>query len=217
MQSQPDKARAAFEHAVSLAPTAEHLHHLAMLLTQERHHAAAAATLQQAVARCTRPDERSLLELELGLAHMEAGEHAAAVDALTRASRALPDHAVVHHALGVSCSELARLPEAIAHLSRSLAVSPANVVTLRALAWAYAASGDHEAAAIEYEHAASLEPTDAGLLRLAGDERLRLGHIAQAQVRAWMCWVVGAGMWACRCGINCHECMVSVLLLSFFS
>eukprot|EP00048_Salpingoeca_helianthica_P000875 m.44549 g.44549 ORF g.44549 m.44549 type:complete len:541 (+) comp10927_c0_seq2:42-1664(+) len=176
-----ENAREAFEKAVAIEPTGEHLHHLAMLLVQEKKHAAAADVLERACASCSRPDERALLDLELGLAHMEAGHHATAVTALTRAVAALPEHAIVHHALGVCCSELGQLPAAIAHLSRALSLSPTNAVTLRALAWAYGASGDTEAAAIEYEHAAALEPTDAELLRLAGDARLRLGQPALAE------------------------------------
>lgn len=171
------EARAAFETAVSCDERQpQFLHHLALLLYEQRHFAEAATQLRQALRVAGSAQERHVLGLDLGMALMESGQFAEAAAVLEQCQGATGEVALAHHALGVCYGEMGRLDDSIASLSRALALSPSYVLSLRALGWTYMQQGDAEAAAINLDHALALEPGSSELMALAADAHAKCGR-----------------------------------------
>jgi len=81
----------------------------------------------------------------------DAGDYTAAVDALTRCTKADPDNAEAWHNRGCCLYELGRPSEAIASYSQALMLHPGAGATLFARGLAREATGAIEAAAADFE------------------------------------------------------------------
>ena len=96
--------------------------------------------------------------VNLGLALFLQGKYQLSVDELEQAARALPTLPAAHLFLGLGHLKLGASDQAIAALSRSLELDPANLEAHRALAACHLAKGNYASAVQEFQAAFSHSP-----------------------------------------------------------
>jgi tetratricopeptide (TPR) repeat protein len=116
----------------------------------------------------------------LGIALLELGRAAEAIDSYSRALEIRPDHAETHNQLGNALLDLGRLDEAVASYRRALQINPGYPDGHNNLGNALLHLGRLEEAAASYGRALAIKPDYAEVHNNLGNALLDLGRVEQA-------------------------------------
>lgn len=116
----------------------------------------------------------------IGTVHLDAGRFAEARAAFDAALVIKPDHAVVHHNLGVLENELGHPELAVKHLEQAHSLQPNDADTLLELAVAKDKSGDKAGALETLRNAAEVAPADPFVQTVLGDVLSAAGEHEEA-------------------------------------
>jgi tetratricopeptide (TPR) repeat protein len=181
-ESDPTRARAAFEAALARAPDSHVARGGLAYLAAQRGDLREA--LKWAVeATEVRPDEPEPW-YRLGIYRSRAGEHDLAMAAYRRAIKAFPQHAQGHANLGAELFRRGDLEGAAKCFRRALDLDPDLPEAHANMADYLYRQGDHPAAEAEYQRAAELDPADVHCITRLGELRARAGD-ADAAAREY--------------------------------
>jgi len=137
--------------------------------------------LEQALAK--NPDDPKI-NVALGLAYLDRGDDARALERLQHAVKVAPDSAEAHNWLGVVLLDRSDFPQGIAALRKAVALDPKYARAYANLGSALAKSGEFEEAEAVFRKALALEPEsmtahfNLGMaLREKGDLKAALQHL----------------------------------------
>ena len=142
--------------------------------------------MEQALAK--NPDDPKV-NVALGVAYLERGENARALERLQHAVKVAPDSAEAHNWLGVVLLDRSDFPQGIAALRKAVALDPKYARAYANLGLALAKSGEFEEAEAVFRKALALEPEsmtahfNLGMaLREKGDLDAALQHLRRVVV-----------------------------------
>jgi tetratricopeptide (TPR) repeat protein len=137
--------------------------------------------MEQALAK--NPDDPKI-NVALGVAYLERGENARALERIQRAVKVAPDSAEAHNWLGVVLLDRADFPQGIAALRKAVALDPKHTRAYANLGSALARSGEFDEAVEVFRKVLTLEPEamsahfNLGMaLREKGDLDAALDHL----------------------------------------
>jgi len=172
-------AAASLQRALALAPNSEEvLLAAAELFLGRRAPVPALRVLEPLTRLCPSVGQYRYL---LGVALMQAGDMADAVDALREARKLEPDAPRTLVALGAALNDRKQHEEARTHLRRALELTPDGVEALAALAEAEAGVGDLAAAEEHAGRALALRPGDATAAVVLGAVRVKQERYGEAR------------------------------------
>jgi tetratricopeptide (TPR) repeat protein len=181
-QSERKDARGALEtlrQARALAPNSEEvLHAYAEASLAVRAPLVAIPVLEPLTRMCPTVGQYHYL---LGMALIEAGDAAAAVEPLREAVRLEPDEPPALVALGTALNERRLFSEAKAPLQRALSLAPDNVEAMAALAEAEQGLGELQQAEDHAQRALTRSGADATANRVMGMVRMKQDRYGEAR------------------------------------
>jgi len=169
-----EEAIACFQKALSLRPDyVEARVNYGAILANTGHPAEAIAQYErvlQLIAGSPYAYSVNVIQYNLGLTLLYAGNTAEAIAHLQESLRLQPDYADAHFGLGLALAASGRLPEAIAHYAEAVRLAPDSFAMHLKLADALADAGRLPESITQYEEAIRLNPD-------SGEARYSLGNI----------------------------------------